>query len=158
MLCQSDNVPSQTTSPRCFLMKIGFRFGYRYRFVFKQFVINFSENFKFQLELELGMGLGLKLEWLKGVSKTLRGLCMLHCSYRGGFAPSIRKVQTTQAPPEFLTLPQVIPTSIPIPILIPIQIPKQKNEKVVSHAYISRPTYRSCWQSFPRLLTAFRHN
>ena len=35
----------------------------------------------------------------------------------GGFVAPITTIQNTQASPEFLTLPQVIPTSIPIPIL-----------------------------------------
>ena len=34
----------------------------------------------------------------------------------GGEASPITTIQNTQASPEFLTLPQVIPTSIPIPI------------------------------------------
>ena len=48
----------------------------------------------------------------------------LGITYTGGEALSIIMIQNTQASPEFLTLPQVIPTSIPIPIPIPIKIPK----------------------------------
>ena len=40
----------------------------------------------------------------------------MHYSYRGSFTPRIITVQNTQASPDFLLLPQVIPTSIPIPI------------------------------------------
>ena len=61
---------------------------------------------------------------LRECQKLWGGLCILYCSYRGGFAPRISTVQNTQASPEFLILPQVIPTSIPIPIPIPIKIPK----------------------------------
>ena len=58
---------------------------------------------------------------LRECQKLWGGLCILYRTYTGGEAPSIIIIQNTQASPEFLTLPQVIPTSIPIPI--PIQIP-----------------------------------
>ena len=44
------------------------------------------------------------------------GFGILYYNYTGGFAPPITSIQNAQASPEFLTLPQVIPTSIPIPI------------------------------------------
>ena len=34
----------------------------------------------------------------------------MYRTYTGGEAPPITTIQNTQAPPEFLTLPQVIPT------------------------------------------------
>ena len=40
----------------------------------------------------------------------------MYRSYTGGEAPPITTIQNTQAPPEFLTLPQFIPTLIPISI------------------------------------------
>ena len=42
----------------------------------------------------------------------------MYHTYTGGEAPSITIMQNTQASPEFLTLPQVIPTSILIPIFL----------------------------------------
>ena len=47
---------------------------------------------------------------LRECQKLWGGLCILYCSYRGGFAPCISTVQNTQASPDFLTLPQFIPT------------------------------------------------
>ena len=53
---------------------------------------------------------------MRECQKLWGGLCILQFHFRGGYAPWKRTVQNTQAPPEFLTLPQVIPTSMPIPI------------------------------------------
>ena len=69
---------------------------------------------------------------LRECQKLWGGLCILYCSYRGGFAPRISTVQNTQAPPEFLTLPQVIPTSTPIPDLI------SKMYHIIAHLWIAK--------------------
>ena len=74
----------------------------------------FILEFRLELELELG----LKLEWLEGVSKTLRRLVYFVPYLYGGRSPPITTIQHTQASPEFSTLPQVIPTSIPVPFPI----------------------------------------
>ena len=44
------------------------------------------------------------------LSKTLRGLVYFVLKLWGGFDPCISTVQNTQASPDFLTLPQFIPT------------------------------------------------
>ena len=60
----------------------------------------------------------LELSWneLRDCQKLWGCLCILYRTYTGGEAPPITTIQNTQAAPECLTLPQVIPTSIPIPI------------------------------------------
>ena len=78
-----------------------------------------QKRYIFFLEFNLELELGLKLEWLEGVSKTLgRLVYFVLYLYGGRSPPSIATIQNTQASPEFLTLPQVIPTSIPMPIPI----------------------------------------
>ena len=71
----------------------------------------------------IAIGVGIEVGMTGGSVKNSRGrggLCILYRTYTGGEAPPITAIQNTQAPPEFLTLPQVIPTSIPTPIPIPI--------------------------------------
>ena len=55
---------------------------------------------------------------LRECQKLWGGLCILYRTYRVGEVPPMTTIQNTQASPELLTLPQVIPTSIPIPIPI----------------------------------------
>ena len=55
---------------------------------------------------------------LRECQKLWGGLCILYRTYTGGEVPFIIIIQNRKASPEFLTLPQVIPTSIPIPIPI----------------------------------------
>ena len=49
---------------------------------------------------------------LRESQKLWGGLCILSRTYTGGEAPPITAIQNTQAPPEFLTLPQIIPTAL----------------------------------------------
>ena len=58
---------------------------------------------------------------MREFQKFCQSLRDLHRPFPGGEAPSKMKSQNTQALPEFLRLPQVIPTSMPI--RIPIKIP-----------------------------------
>ena len=53
---------------------------------------------------------------MRECEKLWGGLCILYHTYTGGEAPPLTSIHNTQASPDFLTLPQVIPTSIPIPI------------------------------------------
>ena len=65
----------------------------------------------------------------------------------GAEPPPITTMQNTQASPEFLTLPQVIPTSIwiPIPIWIPSSLNSIKFTLITCHLpYLSEKSKRLC--------------
>ena len=49
---------------------------------------------------------------MRECQKIWGGMCILYYNYRGGFARCISTVQNTQASPEILPLPQIIPTSL----------------------------------------------
>ena len=78
--------------------------------------------FYFGIQIGIGIGIGIEVGMTWGSVKNSGEACVF-CTVliRGTKPPPITTRQNTQASPEFLTLPQVIPTSIPIPI--PIQIP-----------------------------------
>ena len=67
----------------------------------------------------------------------------------GGFAPLINTVQNTQASPEFLALPQVIPTSTPIPKPISKMHHIIANLRIAKFIAILDLQYKFCNYSLP---------